>query len=217
MENNKSVVEILSAFVTGERTVRIEKTLSHRTRYITVVLEDIYQSQNVSAVLRTCECLGVQDVHIIETFNPYRINPMVLKGSDKWLNIFRYDGTDAVVRLKKEGYRIVATALGGHSTSLYEFDLSAGKCAIVFGNEKQGVSNDILNVADELLEIPMWGFTQSLNISVSAGVILSHLLHGLKQGNAEWRLNASEQEDLRALWLKNSIKNPELILGRYTK
>jgi len=209
--NDESVISFLSGFVTEKRLNRIEEILAKRTRYITVVLEDIYQSQNASAVLRSCECFGVQDVHIIENYNPYNINPMVLKGSDKWLNIKRYNqsdnnSADAVQRLRSEGYRIVATSLNENSTGLDAFDVGKGKCAVFFGNEHQGVSEYILNQADEYLKVPMCGFTQSLNISVSAGIIISHLTGKMRNSEIEWHLTATEKESIRAEWLKCSVK-----------
>jgi len=209
--NDETIVSFLSGFVTEKRLRRIEEILAQRTRYVTVVLEDIYQSQNASAVLRTCECFGVQDIHIIENYNPYIINPLVLQGSDKWLSINKYNHSDnnsAVVvnRLKSEGYRIVATSLHEGSVGLDSFDVGRGKCAIIFGNEHQGVSENILNQADEFLKISMYGFTQSLNISVSAGIILSYVTRKMRDSAVEWHLSAAEKENLRAEWLKSSVK-----------
>ena len=209
--NDEAVISFLSDFVTEKRLDRIGETLAQRTRYITVVLEDIYQSQNASAVLRTCECFGIQDVHIIENYNAYNINPMVLKGSDKWLSINRHNQSDnnsaaAVSRLKSDGYRIVVTSLHDGSTGLDDFDISRGKCAVIFGNEHQGVSEYVVNQANEYLKISMYGFTQSLNISVSAGIILSHLIRKLKSSAIEWRLTDAERERLRAQWLKKTVK-----------
>jgi len=197
--------------VTEKRLGRIEEILSQRTRYITIALEDIYQSQNASAVLRTCECFGVQDVHIIENYNPYNINPMVLKGSDKWLNIHRYNRSDnntaeAVHRWKSEGYRVIVTSLCGESIALNSFDVECGKCVVVFGNEHQGVSEYMRKQADEYLKIPMLGFTQSLNISVSAGIILSQLIEKMRNSNVDWQLTNPEKDILRAEWLQSSVK-----------
>jgi len=197
--------------VTEKRLGRIEEILAQRTRYITVALEDIYQSQNASAVLRTCECFGVQDVYIIENYSPYNINPMVLRGSDKWLSIHRYNRSDnntaeAVHRLKSEGYRVIATSLCEDSVALNSFDVERGKCVIVFGNEHQGVSEYMLEQADENLKIPMFGFTQSLNISVAAGIILSRLIEKIRNSNVDWQLSDSAKDILRAEWLQSSVK-----------
>jgi tRNA (guanosine-2'-O-)-methyltransferase len=219
MSDSVNVSSFLSGLVTEKRLGRIEGVLAQRTRYITVALEDIYQSQNASAVLRTCECFGVQDVHIIENYNAFNINPMVLKGSDKWLNIHRYNRSDnntdnAVHRLKSEGYRIVATSLHEDSVALNGFDIERGKFVIVFGNEHQGVSEDVMEQADEFLKIPMCGFTQSLNISVSAGIILSQLTEKIRKSNVDWQLTNPEKDILRAEWLQSSVKNPQMLINR---
>jgi len=206
------ITSVLSGWVTENRLNRIEEVLAERTRYLTVALEDIYQSQNASAVLRSCECFGIQNIHIIENYNPYSINPMVLKGSDKWLSIHRYNQTDDntanfVDRLKSEGYRIIATSLGESSTLLKDFDIERGKCAIVFGNEHQGVSKYMMEQADEYLKIPIRGFTQSLNISVSAGIIISHMIENLRNSSVGWQLTDTEKDILRAEWLQCSVKS----------
>ena len=211
-----NIISLLSGLITERRFDRIEKVLAQRTRYLTVVLEDIYQSQNASAVLRTCDCFGVQDVHIVENYNPYNINPMVVKGSDKWLTINRYNQSEnnsleAISRLKAEGYRIVATSLTEESVDLADFDIERGKCAIVFGNEHQGVSGFMLEHADECLKISMCGFTQSLNISVSAGIIISQLTQKIKNHVADWQLTDLEKTALRIEWLKKSVKKPEML------
>ena len=211
MSDSVFIASFLSGMVTEKRLDRIEEILAQRTRYITVALEDIYQSQNASAVLRTCECFGVQDVHIIENYNPYNINPMVLKGSDKWLSIHRYNRSDnntaeAVHQLKSEGYRIIVTSLYEESVLLSNFNIERGKCVVVFGNEHQGVSEYMMKQADECLKIPMCGFTQSLNISVSAGIILSRLTEKMRTNNVGWQLTDPEKDILRAEWLQSSVK-----------
>ena len=219
MNDDGLVVSFLSGIVTQRRLARMEEIIARRTRYLTVVLEDIYHSQNASAVLRTCECFGVQDVHIIENFNLYNINPMVVQGSDKWLTMHRYNQSDdnsveAVKQLKSNGYRIVVTSLSEESTDLKDFDVERGKCAIVFGNEHQGVSNSVMEQADECLKISMCGFTQSLNISVSVGIIISELTQKIITRVSRWQLTDAEKTELRAVWLKRSVKNPQKLIDR---
>ena len=219
MNDDGWVISFLSDIVTQKRLGRIEEVIAQRMRYLTVVLEDIYQSQNASAVLRTCECFGVQDVHVIENNNTYNINPMVLKGSDKWLTIRRYNQSEnnseeAVDRLRSKGYRIIATSLDIDSMSLDDFDIERGKCAIVFGNEHQGVSRYLMEQADERVKISTCGFTQSLNISVSAGIIISQLTQRIKNSVVGWQLTDVEQNNLRVEWLKSSVKNPQMLINR---
>ncbi|MDR3094796.1 MAG: RNA methyltransferase [Bacteroidales bacterium] len=214
----EEIVRILKNYVTEMRCDKLETILAQRTRYLTVLLEDIFQPQNASAVLRTCDCFGVQDVHIIETFNPYQINPMVVKGADKWLTLHKHTGyAEAVSQLRTNGYRIVATSLREDSKPLHELDLSKGKCAIVFGNEHRGVSDELLNEADEHVQIQMYGFTQSLNISVSAGIALHYLTGELKKSGINLSLSETEKAVLQAQWLQQSVKKSELILHRFIK
>jgi tRNA (guanosine-2'-O-)-methyltransferase len=218
MNNDTPTIKFLSDFVSEKRLDRIEKILAQRTRYLTIVLEDIYQSQNASAVLRTCECFGVQDVHVIENRNQYNINPMVVQGADKWLTVHRYskaenNSIEVLNSLKNEGYRIVVTSLDEGSIELNDFEIKHGKFAIVFGNEHNGVSGCMMENADERLKISMCGFTQSLNISVSAGIIISNLTRMIKSSITEWQLSDLEKDGLRAEWLMKSVKNPQLLLN----
>ena len=219
MADDKDIIAFLSGLVTEQRLRRFDETLSERTRYISVCLEDIFQSQNASAVLRSCECLGIQDVHIIENYNPYIINPMVVKGSDRWLSLYRYNSSgnnsiEAVTQLKASGYRVVATSLQTGSTDLEAFDVSRGKTVIIFGNEHKGVSQDLLEQADECIKISMCGFTQSFNISVSAGIILYHLVQKIKKSAVDWQLTSAERNKIFAEWLTKSVKNPQPLLNR---
>lgn len=202
----------LASYVTKKRLALFDKVLSERTRYLTVVLEDIYQSQNASAVLRTCDCFGIQDVHVIENRNVFNVNNEVALGASKWLCITKYNeeqnnSLTAINTLKEKGYRIVATTLHGKSTSLPDFDLTKGKAAFVFGSELPGVTKSILNEADEFLKIPMYGFTESFNISVSVAIILSELSGKLRKLDDKiWKLNEEEKKYLKLQWIKNTVK-----------
>ena len=162
------LLQHLETFITPHRSELIDNVLKMRTRYLTVVLEDIYQPHNASAVLRSCDCFGIQDIHIIENRNKYRLNPDITLGSDKWLDIHKHSRNDknntlmAINFLKKKGYKIVATTLQTNSISLEEFNLTNQKTAILFGTELNGLSDDAMNNADEFIKIPMFGFTQTL-------------------------------------------------------
>ena len=216
-----NLLKYLSTFVTTERLALFEKILEERTRYITVVLEDIYQSQNASAVLRTCDCFGIQDVHVIENRNIFDVNKEVALGASKWLTIQKYNqkqnnSLEAIQTLRKQGYRIVATTPHRDDQSLINFDLLKGKVALVFGSELPGISEMILNEADEFLKIPMYGFTESFNISVSAALVLHHLsimMRELKQ--LEWRLTKTEKEEIKLQWIRNTIKRSHLLEERF--
>jgi tRNA (guanosine-2'-O-)-methyltransferase len=214
---NNDLIQHLSSFVTEHRIQLFKKILDLRTRYITVVLEDIYQAHNASAVLRSCECFGVQDVHIIENHNEYRISPDVALGAHKWLSLHRYnqpkDNTSAaILSLKNQGYRIIATSPHKNDYNLDELDIRKGKFALLFGAELPGLSTTALEMADEFVKIPMVGFTESLNISVTAALCLHHLTRIIRNDNSiVWPLSPAEKEAILLTWLKNTIKRSELI------
>ena len=213
-QSRKKIIEELSGFITQRRRELFDRVLDFRTRYITVVLEDIYQSHNASAVLRTCECFGIQDVHIIENRNTYNINPDVVLGATKWLNLKKYNSldyntTETIRDLKERGYRIIATTLNEEAVPLPNFNLHTGKCALFFGTELTGLTDQVLDEADEFLKIPIYGFTESFNISVSAAIILNQLTMGLHQSDLSWRLSKAEREEQLVDWLKKSIRGGE--------
>lgn len=217
-QSRKQLIEELSGFVTRRRRELFDQVLNFRTRYITVVLEDIYQSHNASAVLRTCECFGIQDVHIIENRNKYNINPDVVLGANKWLNLKKYNRQDyntgeAIRELRDQDYRIIATTLNEKAVPLHNFDLDTGKCALFFGTELTGLTDMVLEVADEFLHIPIHGFTESFNISVSAAIILNQLTMRLHQSDLPWRLSDVEREEQLLEWLKKSIRGGEKLLS----
>jgi tRNA (guanosine-2'-O-)-methyltransferase len=196
--------------------------LGDRTRYIAVLLEDIYQSQNASAVLRTCDCTGFQDVHIVEERNEYEINPDVALGSNQWLTLHYYNkGSDniaeAVGDLKKRGYRIVATSPHEEGITPETFDLTRGKAVLMFGTELNGLTQRALELADEFIQIPMVGFTESYNISVSAAIILYHLRGRLLASDLEWRIPEKERTPILLEWLRSTIKMSEQIERQFKK
>ncbi len=210
------LIDYLARFVTAERHARMHAVLAERTRYLTVAVEDIYQPHNASAVLRTCDCFGVQDVHIIENRNEYRLNPGVELGTAQWLTLHRYrDGENntptAIDSLRAAGYRVVATTPHTNQVALEELDLRAGPVALLFGNELDGLSDTALEAADEHLVIPMYGFVESFNISVSAAIVLHHLAHALRASDLDYRLDEEERRDIELAWLRSSIRRVEAL------
>ena len=210
-------------FVTDERKARMESVLAERTRYLTVLVEDIYQPHNASAVLRSCDCFGIQDVHIVENRNAYRINPGVELGTAQWLTLHRYrepdaDNTTAAIgALRESGYRIVATTPHTHQTNLEEFSLEAGPAALLFGNELDGLSESALAQADEHLIIPMYGFVESFNISVSAAIVIHHLSHALRSGTLDHKLSGEDQDRVRLEWLRSSIGRSDALERQFAQ
>jgi len=217
---SEPLISYLSQFMTEARFARINEVAATRTRYITVALEDIYQPQNASAVLRTCDCLGVQDIHVIEKDNPFTVNPDVELGSAKWLDIHRYsDGSHpaqtAIRHLRSKGYRIVATTPHRNDLILDDCDLATGPVALFFGTEMRGLTAEVIEQADEFIRIPMYGFTESFNLSVSAAICLYTLCRKLRASQLNWHLSARETEELILAWMRKSIQSADLLEKRF--
>ncbi|WP_163324368.1 TrmH family RNA methyltransferase [Draconibacterium mangrovi] len=218
---DNKLVEYLLSYLTPQRQELFEKVINKRTRHLTVVLEDIFQKQNASAVLRTCDCFGIQDVHIIEDRNEFQVNREIAMGASKWLSLHKYNSKennalDAIQTLKKQGYRIVATTPHNNDLELQDFDITKGKTALVFGSELPGITETIMQEADEFLKIPMYGFTESFNISVSAAIILHHLTMKMRDSNdLNWQLSDEEKDELKMQWIRKTIKRSELIEKRF--
>lgn len=217
----KKLYSYLSAAVTDERLALFNRIIENRTNYITVVLEDIFQAQNASAVLRSCDCTGIQQIHIIENRNRFQVDTEVAMGSSKWLSLHTYNNSgnkslQALQNLKSQGYRIVATTPHKNDVELPDFDIEKGKFALVFGTELQGITDTVVENADEFLKIPMFGFTESYNISVSAAIVLYQLTERLRNtGNIDWELTEEEKISTKIQWLRNSIRSSPSIEKRF--
>ena len=218
MEKIRSIekgIESLSRHVTPERWQRFLDVSRERTRFVTVVLENIYQPHNASAVVRTCEAFGILDLYVIEDVNPFSPTKGITLGSEKWVEIHRFKDPDRCYReLKDRGYEVVVTVPPcTGAVSLKDFEIRS-RTAIVFGTELKGVSESILKRADRLLTIPMYGFVQSLNISVACGITIFTIVERLKASNLPWRLSEEERLELLYRWLKRSVKEADLIEER---
>jgi len=218
----KELISFLEQFTTDERKDQLREIVEQRTRYITVGLENIYQTQNGSAVLRSCDCFGIQDIHIIENENQFDINPQVVIGATKWLHLHKYNQEanntrSTLHKLKAEGYRIVATTPHLNDVNLNEFDLKKGKAAFIFGNEREGISNIVMEEADEYMRIPMHGFSESLNISVCAAITLQHMSHQLRNSDISWKLSDQETDNLHLEWLLKTIKKSNLLVDEFNR
>jgi tRNA (guanosine-2'-O-)-methyltransferase len=215
MENSK-LTEYLAGFLTEKRKQKIEEVLEGRTRHITVALENIFHSPNASAIVRTCECFGIQDMHFIREEKDCKINADVVQGASKWVSINDYQATgECVSKLKDNGYSIVATTLREGENIMPESLPVDRKLALFFGAEETGLSDKLHDAADYFVKIPMRGFTQSFNISVSAALLLQVLAKKMEANGIETGLSEKEKAELRLQWHKNSIKNIEAILKRY--
>ncbi|MBQ0734309.1 TrmH family RNA methyltransferase [Aquimarina celericrescens] len=209
------LLEYLETFLTPRRLELYKKVLEKRTNHFTVAVEDVYQLHNTSAVIRSCDVFGIQNVHVIEEVNVKRIDREIAMGAQKWVDINRYLTTrECLKELKEKGYQIVATTPHDDSKVLTDFDVTKPS-AFFFGREQQGLSNLVLEAADCKLHIPMVGFTESLNISVSAAIILQHVTSELRRTDIIWRLSEQEKLEKRMEWAKKVIKSHEQIIARY--
>jgi tRNA (guanosine-2'-O-)-methyltransferase len=189
--------------------------LAQRTKYFTVATEDVYQLHNTSAVIRSCDVFGIQEVNIVEEINSKRIDREIAMGAQKWVDLNRYHTTKSCIEdLKSKGYQIVATSPHAKDCDLIDFDISKRSC-FFFGRETEGLSDRVLEEADCFLKIPMVGFTESLNISVSAAIILQHVTSKLRKSDIKWQLTEAEQIEKRFDWIKKTLKDYDAIVERY--
>jgi tRNA (guanosine-2'-O-)-methyltransferase len=215
IEEKRKLLEYLSGFITDNKKRKIEEIIALRTKYLCVVLEDIYQPHNASAVLRSCDCFGIQDLHIIENRNKYTVNPDIALGSSKWVNIIKHNGKehnteDCLNDLKRRGYKIVATMPDEHFVTLEELKLDK-KVALMFGTEQEGLSDIAIKNADEFVRIKMYGFTESFNISVSAALCLHYLSSKLRSSEIDWKLTEEDRIETQLYWVKNIVKSADLL------
>ena len=216
LKEKRELVNLLSNYVTDARLNKMKDVLSRRTRYLTLVMEDIYQAQNASAVLRSCDCFGVQDVHIIENQNTYQVNPDVALGANKWLSIHKYNKTDnntleCLQSLKNRGYKLIATTPHKDDCLLEELPLDQ-KTALLFGTELKGLSTEAIGMADGFMKISMAGFTESFNISVSAAICLYHLAPRIRKEVKNWQLTEEEKTDILLEWLMGSVRHAQALI-----
>lgn len=209
----------VSTFLTPQRLERMLQIIQRRTNYISIVLENIFQPHNASAVLRTCECFGISQVHIIENTNTYRVNPDVVLGAAQWLDIFRWKSEQSntircIEYLKSHGYQIVATVVRPDATSLYDFRVHQ-KTAFLIGTEKDGLTAEACVHADTFLHIPIYGFTESFNLSVTAAIIISWVHRQLVCSDISWQLSREEQQHLFMRWIIRNVNNGYELLKKF--
>ncbi|MFC6876668.1 TrmH family RNA methyltransferase [Flavobacterium myungsuense] len=205
----------LENFLTENRKERFLKVLQNRTKHFTIVVEDVFQMHNTSAVMRSCEVFGIQELNVIEQRFGKRIDKEIAMGAQKWVDIRTFDSvSNCVDTMKEKGYQIIATTPHENDCLLDNFDISKPS-ALFFGTERDGLSEEILKRADGFLKIPMVGFTESLNISVSAAIIIQNLTNRLRNSTVDWHLSEKEVLEKRLSWARNSIKDIKRIEERY--
>lgn len=215
----KALTQYLEGFVSERRLGRLKEVLEERTNHITLVLEDVYQTHNFSAVLRSADIFGIQTTNFIENRNKYKISEDVSMGSTQWLtlNRFQHHSNNTVAcltDLKEKGYKIVATSLHKNSVTLKDLDISK-QTAVVFGTELTGISKDVEDMADEFVKLPMYGFTESFNISVCAALVMYELRQKLQKEVPNYGLSSVEKDEIYIDWLKASIRKHDLIIKEF--
>jgi tRNA (guanosine-2'-O-)-methyltransferase len=218
---DEQYLHFLMEMITEERLRKFNEVLNNRTRFLTIVLEDIFQTQNASAVLRSCDLTGIQDVHIIENKYNFEIHPDIVLGSTKWLDIYRYNEQEnnthfALNHLKAAGYKLVATSPKPGGYLLHELPIDK-PLALMFGTERRGLSGLALDMADYSVTIPMVGFTESFNISVSAALVLFNLSSRLRDSELPWMLTEIDRNSIMLDWCRKSLKQIKIIERNYFK
>jgi tRNA (guanosine-2'-O-)-methyltransferase len=214
--NKKELLIELQRFLSPERIQKFDSVLANRTRHFTVAVENLFQSHNASAVMRNCDCFGIQDLHVIANHNQYELSKDVAMGAEKWVDMHSYyekenNTQDCIDKIKSQGFQIVATTPHTNDVFLPEFDVSE-RSAFFFGTERGGLSDLVMDQADAFVRIPMYGFTESYNISVSAALVLHDVVTRLKKSEVNWRLSDSEILDKKVDWAVKSIRSGDQIL-----
>ena len=206
----------MSQFLTEERVEVLRRTLASRTRYMTILTENTFHPQNASALVRHCEAFGLQDLHTVETRCKFNPNVNIVRGTDKWVDITRHESTEeAISTLKGAGYRLVATTPHRESCTPETFDVAKGPFCLVFGTEHAGVSDEIIEAADEYLRIPMCGMVESLNVSASAAILIYMLSQRMRlTPSIDWALGEDDACEMLFRWVMSSVKDSERILER---
>ncbi len=203
------VIDALGRVVTPARLKRLERVVAARTDDLALVLDRIADPHNSSAVLRSAEAFGVQCVHAVVGEHGFRASRGVSKGTQRWLDVTRYDTAEECARrLKSDRYAIYVAAMGAETT--VEMLARVPRLAIVFGNEHRGVSEPMRELADGAFSIPMRGFVESLNVSVAAAITMQSLILA---GRAP--LSAARQRELLARFLMNSVRNADEIIAQF--
>lgn len=205
----------LAEFMLPERREALARALDNRTDYMTVMTENMFHPQNASAIVRHCEAFGVQNIHTVESLCAFNPNLNIVRGTDKWIDINRHATTaEALGALKAQGYRIVATTPHRESCTPETLDVRRGRFAIVFGTEKQGISDEVVAAADDFLRIPMCGLVESLNVSASAAILIYILSQRMRREVGEWQLSAERHAELLYRWYRASVKDADALLAR---
>ena len=207
------LINILGPYLTPARIERLRGVVGRRTSTVITVIEGLINLGNVSAVMRSAEALGFHQFHVIEGGTRFKNSPRTSQGAEKWLDVSRWpDAATCIPQLQARGYSVVATHLDDTAVPIGEIDFTK-PTALVFGNEQEGISEELARLADQRCIIPMVGFVQSFNISVAAAVALYHAYHDrMSRQGFHGDLDDTEKEALLAAYYYRSVKHADDIL-----
>jgi len=215
MKTNQEIYDYLQQFLTDERLSKIEHFSKESSDFVLPVMEDVYQFRNAAAIVRSVEACGFHHVVALEEENVFNPNLKVTKGAETWVQVEKMpNNLDSLKEIKSRGYRILAVSPEKNATMLPDYEVKE-PIALVFGTELEGVSDEILDFADETLAIPMFGFTKSFNVSVAAAICMYELKQKLMKSGIDYKLSKEKLLELKIRWAKNSIKSSEQILERF--
>lgn len=216
MDKNKWMLQEFYEHISENKKTKFDNIVLDRTKHITIALENLFQPHNAAAVLRSCDCFGIQDVHIIENENKYEPNKEIDMGSSKWLSLSKYNENEnntlaCINSLKEKGYKIIATTPHINDCNITDLDINE-PIALLFGTELTGLSDIALENADGFVKLPMYGFTESYNISVSVALALFNISERMrKDENINWQMSDSEQTQIKLDWAKKVVKHSEKV------
>ncbi|MES2799471.1 MAG: RNA methyltransferase [Bacteroidota bacterium] len=204
--------------ITPNKRILFDSIAAERTRHLAIVLENIYQDHNASAIIRSCDCFGIQDLYTIEKNNEYIVNGDIALGAGRWVDLHNFSEEAApevncIAALREKGYKIVATSPHSNGNTIQNMDLSQ-PIAMVFGTERQGLSDQLINMADELVQIPMFGFTESLNVSVAAAITMNVIRERLQNSTIDWKLSEDQLIQLKLSWCRKILNGGEALEKR---
>jgi tRNA (guanosine-2'-O-)-methyltransferase len=211
----EEVLHEMYDLITPNKQEMFDRIAQDRTRHLTVVLENVYQEHNASAILRTCDCFGVQDLYVIEKNFRYEVKRDIALGAGRWVDIHDFNSgeqpdRDCISSLKEKGYKIVSTSPHATSRTIHDLDLSQ-PIALVFGTERRGISDEMKELSDEFVRIPMYGFTESFNVSVAAAITLNVLRERLEQSQIDWKLKEDERTALKLQWCRKILRGGDAL------
>jgi tRNA (guanosine-2'-O-)-methyltransferase len=214
---NQEIFHYLQQFLTEERLQKINFFAPESSDFVLPVMEDIFQFRNAAAIVRSVEACGFHKIVAMESENVFNPNLRVTKGAETWVEVEKLPHSlDSIKKIKNRGYKIVAVSPEKNATLLPDFSISE-PVALVFGTEKEGVTEEILDFADETLAIPMYGFTRSFNVSVAASICMYELKQKLLKSGIDYKLSEEKMWQMKVRWAVNSLASGEQILAKYLK